>query len=1575
MNDFDKTEGPQSCRAMREENRALRLRLEELEGRDAQRASMDEAYHALVDHSLQGLVIFQDGRAVFANQAMAAITGYRVDEILAMSPEAIREFVHPEDREAVWERSRKRLAGEPAPERYEMRGVRKDGGICWLEIHASQIHFRDRPAIQAAYVDITERKRGGQRMETLAHAALGLVGMPTGADVFVFVAEKVLALIGEGIVSVHSIEGNTLTIRKVMGAKGHVLKLAERLLGGHVIGLPIDGLHEEARTKLLTGRLNKVEGGLYELFFHTVPQTVCKALERAIGGTGQYSVGLRQSGRLFGNVTILAQEGTEVDDWAIEVLVNQASIVLERREAEEALRRSEVRLTRVIEGTDDATWEWPDLSKEETWWSPRFFELLGYRPNAFTPTTSRFFEMMHPDDRVLHAARMRSLVESDKPFEGEYRLRHKSGTYHWFHARGRVFRDETGRPICMSGSVRDVSREKLAERELESAHHFLQTVLNSFPGNVVVLDEQGVIVVANSSWVSFGQANGLACKFLEEGVNYLEVTRSAKGQWSEGAREVCEAIEAIFRGEQTDFHREYPCHSPDKQRWFDMQTRGFSHAGRRWVVVAHIDVTERKESELNRELSLSVLAILNRAENRTEIVRDILKLVKAHHGFTAVAIRLCEGDDYPYFVQNGFPDDFVRKESPLCARTPEGDLVRDDQGRPLLECMCGNVIQGRVDPSQSFFTKGGSFWTNGTTELLATTRETDRQARTRNRCNREGYESVALIPLRSGDQVIGLLQMNDLRPGRFTEERVRFFEGVGASIGIAISRRGSDEALRASEEKYRNLVENINDVIFTVNVEGIITYLSPPMRRLTGYAPKELVGRPFREIVHSEDLPGLDRSFRDVLANRLELSEFRYHAKDGSLRWARTSSRPILRNDTAMGIRGALIDITERKLMEETLAERNRLLVEINALSIELASLPVEADVQAFAAEYLMRMAGVAAAWFCEYVPDRKALVVRHVKAESGLLGKAAQLLGRRPEGIPSPVSDEMYSEIIAAPVGRRKTLTEMSFGSIPRLVGSAVQALLGANRFIGLAHVIEGKLFGTSGLAMKADRPDPPTELLESIAHLVAVSLRRSLAEEELMRHTRIFDSVLHSISDHVYILDSSMRFLYVSQSAAKALGRPREEIVDKCWRDLDMPNDIMLPFERQVHAALSTGKHHRGEVCYPTAQGPRQMEYIVSPVELGAGNAPLVLNVVRDITERRQAERALIESEIRFRGLFDNMTCGCAIYEAVDEGADFVFRDFNKAGEEIEHIEKSRVIGRRLTEVFPGVAETGFLDALRVAWRTRGAIHHPPMFYRDQRVSHWVENRLYTLSSGEVVAIYDDITERKEIETRLLDYQRRLRSLAAELVRTETRERRRIGLGLHDNVAQGLAMMKLSLQTLCMTVDEKAASALARSCSDIDGLMDEIRSLSFELSDNILYEVGLCEAVEAHLEQTIRSKCGLAYDLQTSGDCSTLDTDMKAVLFRSFRELAANVIKHAQAKNMYVRLERSGDMIVLEVRDDGRGSSGVLSMEENPGHFGLFSIREQIGALGGKLEIHTESGHGTCITITAPVQYHVRL
>ncbi|UCF15630.1 MAG: GAF domain-containing protein [Phycisphaerales bacterium] len=207
------------------------------------------------------------------------------------------------------------------------------------------------------------------------------------------------------------------------------------------------------------------------------------------------------------------------------------------------------------------------------------------------------------------------------------------------------------------------------------------------------------------------------------------------------------------------------------------------------------DITERKETEAHQQLAGQILECLNRESVGTDLISDLLKLIKRATGFDAVAIRRREGNDFPYLEADGFSDDFVKSENYLCCHDETGELICDDAGRPVIKCICGNVLSGRADPALPFFTRAGSFWTNSTTELMENTPAEVLKVPLKNRCKEEGYESVALIPLRCGEEIVGLLQLNDSRRGRFTPEMIRLFEEIGASIGIGIARMRTERQL------------------------------------------------------------------------------------------------------------------------------------------------------------------------------------------------------------------------------------------------------------------------------------------------------------------------------------------------------------------------------------------------------------------------------------------------------------------------------------------------------------------------------------------------------------------------------------------------------------------------------------------------------------------------------------------------------------------------------------------------------------------------------------------------------------
>ena len=234
-----------------------------------------------------------------------------------------------------------------------------------------------------------------------------------------------------------------------------------------------------------------------------------------------------------------------------------------------------------------------------------------------------------------------------------------------------------------------------------------------------------------------------------------------------------------------------------------------------WAVAGLVDWFNqvRKIADDERNTTIEFLRLVNESRQTEDLVHSVTSFFQTKSGCEAVGIRLRKEYDFPYYETKGFPQQFVRLETHLCDYDGDGKACLDEQGCPILACMCGNVIQGRTDPTKPFFTAKGSFWTNHTTELLATTTDSDRQARTRNRCNGEGYESVALIPLRVGGDTLGLLQLNDRRVGMYSIEMIEEWERLAGYLAVALSKFQAEEGLKRSEARYRSLFENIQEVV------------------------------------------------------------------------------------------------------------------------------------------------------------------------------------------------------------------------------------------------------------------------------------------------------------------------------------------------------------------------------------------------------------------------------------------------------------------------------------------------------------------------------------------------------------------------------------------------------------------------------------------------------------------------------------------------------------------------------------------------------------------------------------------
>lgn len=359
-----------------------------------------------------------------------------------------------------------------------------------------------------------------------------------------------------------------------------------------------------------------------------------------------------------------------------------------------------------------------------------------------------------------------------------------------------------------------------------------------------------------------------------------------------------------------------------------------------------------------------------------------------------------------------------------------------------------------------------------------------------------------------------------------------------------------------------------------------------------------------------------------------------------------------------------------------------------------------------------------------------------------------------------------------------------------------------------------------------------------------------------------------------------------------------------------------------------------------------------------------------MKDRLHSGNAPSAPMLNDARFQAFFDHSPTFWAMIDS-----DGVIQDVNFHGASKLGYDKGDLAGNPVLPHLHEEDRRAFGEQLAITRTTPGTVASRDLrlLRKDQRPV-WVRASARSVpdqrAEATILLVCKDLTEEKRSKARLLADQARLRILTMELRLAEEKERRRIAAGLHDDVGHSLALARIKLASARKGDPPVTEEVLDSVCRLIDEAIKATRSLTFELSSPVLYELGLEAALESLGERVIENN-GINFVFTTDQEPRPLSLNAKVVLYRSAEEILLNALKHSRARSVHLAVTTVEDRMEICIEDDG---VGFIVPDGKPaatsGHrFGLLSVDAQLQAIGGQLQVSTAVARGTTARIVAPL------
>lgn len=729
--------------------------------------------------------------------------------------------------------------------------------------------------------------------------------------------------------------------------------------------------------------------------------------------------------------------------------------------------------------------------------------------------------------------------------------------------------------------------------------------------------------------------------------------------------------------------------------------------------------------------------------------------------------------------------------------------------------------------------------------------------------------------------------------------------GITADITV---RKTMEEALRQAEEKYRSIFENAVEGIFQSTPGGRYLSVNPALARMYGYESTEELMGSVTDITHKLYV---DPKRRTEMIRLLEwrgvLQGFEYevYRKDGSRIWISESAR-VVRDEggETLYYEGTIEDITERRRVDE---ERERLATMIESSNDAIISLT----------EGRVSFWNPAARKLFGYSSEE-------------ILGQQVNIL------VPPHLRGEVEDNVER--VLRGEQTQEFETERL-RKDGSLVPVSISVSPL-----------------------KDPHGNIIGPFAIIRDISERKRA--EETLRRTQF---AMDQAADAIYWIDSQASIVYANATASAMLGHSRDEFRTMTVHDLnpEFPPDRWPEFwaETRTRKTLTLDTFHR------TKDG-RLIPVEIQISFLAYGEHEFHCAFVRDVTERKRAEEELRRN--------------LEYLELAQTGAEAGLWDWDIGSNKVTWSKQYYRLCGLSTATTPSyenwLAVLYEEDRSRADLVIRDAVKRCSDINLDYRIVHperglrWLMAIGRTLSDDKGAALRMtgfafDITERKQAEEELQRTLGQVRTLSRRLEVVREEERTRIARELHDELGVRMACLKMDLARMQSIMGDASPAKLEEKIlsmtEQVDTTIAAVQGLVAELRPGVLDDLGLVAAIEWQCRDFER-RSGIRCLVDFKQEDIPLDSVRATAAFRICQEALTNVLRHAAAKEIRVRLELIDRELLLDIHDDGQGIP-----QEKVGDvrsFGLLGMRERADAVGGELRIAGLPGSGTTVTLRLP-------